>query len=517
MAKLYPPTIPGEIPACIQNWEIIIPFTLNPVVGQNEIVKFKLKIKEIQSEEILFTLESDKNYVSFITSNAGHVKFDLTNTNLNIGQFYKVQLSCEDSSDNTGNLIWSNVGIVKILGNIQAFNPGLNANLLEADFLSQDITEKLYSYSFQIFRDETLQDLLESSENIIVNNNTAVYEIVEENEQNLEDYSGYLHLIINYKPQLTFLKELINIGDEFSCYLICKIKTINGYELITSVAENINFKLSNIYTSNYELKENKDNGLVIIKEINNSDISFDKDTDLKRKKITTNEITALPLSNNIIDNTIEQGEEYDYYFESLNNTYVTRYSIENNLIITDFEDIFLSDSNHQLKISYDPKISSFKPIVQEQKNETIGSRYPYFTRNSNIYYYEFPISGLISYNMDENNLFMDLNINRDQHREATKSFNFLSLNSDSNTSLTANNIYKERVFRQEVLKWLSNGEPKLFRSPTEGNFIIRLMNVSLTPNETLGRMIYSFSATATEIDKYSSDNITKYNLYLREV
>jgi hypothetical protein len=50
----------------------------------------------------------------------------------------------------------------------------------------------------------------------------------------------------------------------------------------------------------------------------------------------------------------------------------------------------------------------------------------------------------------------------------------------------------ERRFRNEVLKWLNNGEPKVFRSPTEGNFIVRLMNVSLTPDEKLGRMIYTF-------------------------
>jgi hypothetical protein len=44
----------------------------------------------------------------------------------------------------------------------------------------------------------------------------------------------------------------------------------------------------------------------------------------------------------------------------------------------------------------------------------------------------------------------------------------------------------------EVLEWLNNGEAKIFRSPTEGNYIVRLMNVSLTPNDTLGRMLHTF-------------------------
>ena len=62
-----------------------------------------------------------------------------------------------------------------------------------------------------------------------------------------------------------------------------------------------------------------------------------------------------------------------------------------------------------------------------------------------------------------------------------------------------------------VLDWLNNGEPKLFRSPTEGNYIVRLMNISLSPEETLGRMLHSFNSTAYEIANFSYDNLVKYN------
>jgi hypothetical protein len=63
----------------------------------------------------------------------------------------------------------------------------------------------------------------------------------------------------------------------------------------------------------------------------------------------------------------------------------------------------------------------------------------------------------------------------------------------------------------EVLEWLNNGEPKLFKSPTEGNYIVRLMNVSLSPNDTLGRMIHTFNCTAYEIAENSYDNLEKFN------
>ena len=63
-----------------------------------------------------------------------------------------------------------------------------------------------------------------------------------------------------------------------------------------------------------------------------------------------------------------------------------------------------------------------------------------------------------------------------------------------------------------VLDWLNNGETKLFRSPTEGNFIVRLMNVSLSPNNSLGRMLHSFSATAYEIADFNQRNLEIYHL-----
>jgi len=59
----------------------------------------------------------------------------------------------------------------------------------------------------------------------------------------------------------------------------------------------------------------------------------------------------------------------------------------------------------------------------------------------------------------------------------------------------------------EVLEWLTNGKPKLFRSPGEGNFIVRLMNTSLSPNDTLGRMLHTFSCTAYEIAEYNHKNL----------
>jgi hypothetical protein len=81
------------------------------------------------------------------------------------------------------------------------------------------------------------------------------------------------------------------------------------------------------------------------------------------------------------------------------------------------------------------------------------------------------------------------------------------------TDCTDENIAYERKFKLQALEWLNNGDPKLFKSPTEGNYIVRLHNVSLSPNNTVGRMLHTFSCTADEIDDYNMDNLSNYNFF----
>jgi hypothetical protein len=79
-------------------------------------------------------------------------------------------------------------------------------------------------------------------------------------------------------------------------------------------------------------------------------------------------------------------------------------------------------------------------------------------------------------------------------------------------NLSSENIYNERQFKLSVLEWLNDGNPKMFRSPTEGNYIVRLMNVSLTPNDTLGRMLHTFQCTAYEIAEWNFNNLLDLKL-----
>ena len=72
----------------------------------------------------------------------------------------------------------------------------------------------------------------------------------------------------------------------------------------------------------------------------------------------------------------------------------------------------------------------------------------------------------------------------------------------------------EREYRDAVEEWLNNGKPKLFRSMTEGNMIVMLDGVSMTPDTVLGRRLYDFSATMYEIgDGKDIESIASLGLF----
>jgi hypothetical protein len=86
-------------------------------------------------------------------------------------------------------------------------------------------------------------------------------------------------------------------------------------------------------------------------------------------------------------------------------------------------------------------------------------------------------------------------------------------NQSETTDLLSYNIKAERIFKLELLDWLGNGEIKLFKSPTEGNYLVRLMNVSLAPEDRLGRMLHSFSCTAYEVKENTDNNLLKLGFF----
>lgn len=241
------------------------------------------------------------------------------------------------------------------------------------------------------------------------------------------------------------------------------------------------------------------------------------------------------------DFTIESGVKYKYAFQQENSAGLRTspiYDEHNSSHYIDFEYSYLYHDRVQLRLMFNQKLSSFKHTILSSKQDTLGSKYPYLSRNGYANYAEFPISGLISFQMDPDQTFLqikpagfyyedELAIQRDKFEEHSierspcaentdtsndggAGSNYSSLTIDYN--LTDNNIYVERKFREKVEQFLNDFNYKLYKSPTEGNIVVGLMNVSLTPNTTLGRMIYEFSATAYEVLDNTLENLNEFGI-----
>lgn len=171
-----------------------------------------------------------------------------------------------------------------------------------------------------------------------------------------------------------------------------------------------------------------------------------------------------------------------------------------------FEHMYLVNKDRQLKIAFNPSVSSFKKIYNESKVETIGGQYPFIRRNANVNYAQFPISGVISIEMDEDNLFTS------REELFGKNLDFYDQFNQDNEITRATDIVYEKAFRDKVLEFLYANDVKIFKSPTEGNFLVKLMDISISPFGPTGRRIWSFSATATEIDDFTIDKCKEYGI-----
>ena len=354
--------------------------------------------------------------------------------------------------------------------------------------LRDDYTEVEYSYNFKLYDD---------SNNLIVESG----EILHNSQDNANGADSY-----------TFGK-ILSIGTYILKY---NVTTINKSFIQETLEFTIQQKVtSNLLAPTLQMFKNNSGAIKITSKSLGPKIFLLRNDGIKWEILSKNEEN---ISNYVfIDNTVEQGIVYSYRFCSEEKTAGTEvFTIDYGpieQIESDYEAIQLSDENKWLSISFNPKVNSFKDTIQEQKLDTIGGQFPFFFRNGNVKYKEIGISGLISYHMDENNLFLqnsDIGLSNETQRENTNAKDINLRN--RTTQLTSYNVAAERKFREAVVAWLTNGQPKLLRSPTEGNYIVRLMNVTLSPSDQLGRLLYTFSATAYQIADFNLDKLNEYNL-----
>ena len=234
-----------------------------------------------------------------------------------------------------------------------------------------------------------------------------------------------------------------------------------------------------------------------------SETNFTLWEDIHQEPITE----GRPLDYTWYDYTVESGVWYRYGAQRRNTRGDRgKLSFTDKPVLISLDDMFLNRANMQFRVRFDPTIASFKYNYSEAKVDTLGSRYPYFNRNGNIKYRSFPIGGLVTAFCDDQGVFL----NKDNIYNQAKS-DYEKYNKEQNITIYRDYIY-EREFREKIMDFLYADDIKLFRSPTEGNILVRLMDIVFTPNQVLGRLVYSFTANAYEVDECSIDNYNKYNI-----
>lgn len=185
------------------------------------------------------------------------------------------------------------------------------------------------------------------------------------------------------------------------------------------------------------------------------------------------------------------------------------------------EFIYLITKDTQLKLKFNADVSSYKYNISENSSETIGSKYPFVMRNGNVNYRQFNITGIISSAVDmelgeiwnpETQRFIENEYERKKREFYGSDYQYYQNYSNANRIDIMNDIIYEKKYRDKVIAFLNDGKPKLFKTTPEGNILVRLMNLSLTPEKTTGRMLYNFQATAIEIADCTIENYEKFNI-----
>lgn len=502
MSRLYPPIIAGTIPA-FGGTTLVVPFSLNRTVTISEISTVRLKIKTVSG-----VIKETVTASELLLTGDCFAKFNLNPNKYTVGQFYKVQIAFVKGDANKGQReevgYYSTVGVVKYtttptvsiegltFGKINSHNYYYTGVYSQAKYDSNgrviscgDTTEKLYSYRFVI--SDSTGAIIDDTGEILHNSTKDVLPY-----ETTEDYCFARDIKPNESYFISFIATTVNgMVASSKRYRITQNRSIRpeiDIELIATLDEGSGFIDLTIGKCSSELIT----GTFLLSRCS----SRDEESWVEFKRFNLHAVQASTFS--IKDCTVEHGEKYKYSIQQYNANKIYSERIVSNTVLVDFEDAFLFDGERQLRIRYNPQVGSFKTTHADQKTDTIGNQHPFIVRNGNMAYKEFPIGGLISYRMDEDNhMFM--------------SQKQLGIEVSSN-DLTSENIIAERVFKLSVLDWLNDGKPKLFRSPSEGNYIVRLMNVSMSPQTALGRMLHSFTATAYEVAPFSPESLALFKI-----
>ena len=538
--NLYPPVIDTYQPAQIKGSALRIYFSISDYNVYSEMKNFA-QVTISDQESNLSVLDKTKYPSQVMLKTIGidntraidkyYVDINTTDGIFNIDKFYKVQIRFTSTEAANVSLTTPQAIDAWLSENLDYFSEWSRVTLIK--WIAQNaisingVTIGTSTVIDLPISDETLLGKLTFNEESKEYLNSYRLKLYDEDNNLLLD-SDLLYTDKNSNDVNEFwykLKYGLTAGDEYTLNIYYQTNSLYSNELECTLAATGNSGEDQGFV--FSARENKEDGEILIRISRPPQTTFtgkltikracDKDAFTIWEDMHTEEINgAAAYLLDWVDQTVESGVLYKYALletytsGSSEVSYLKTYS---KVLMIVLDDMYLDIAEQQLKVQFNPQVSSFKRVINEGKIETIGSQYPYIRRNAAINYAQFPISGLISCQMDENEKFItkEALYGGKENLRNYEHFNSMEVNKPFMTTVDNDFVY-EKKFRDAVIQFLMDGKVKLFRSATEGNYLVRLTDVSFTPNQQLGRMIWTFSATANEVADNTIDNYYKYNI-----
>lgn len=477
----------------------------------------------ISTTEINVPTDSNNDKIYEISIN-----FD-DDSDLTVNQYYQVQLAIirEEKIDDEEITYTSPMSKVTLIRPI----PATSAVVIEQ--LTNNITEnpsldKISGYV--TYEDNSQYEYIKDySFEIKDNNNTSIYD------------SSIVRNTLGTRFEFNLPKVYFN--KDISYTLVFNYTTINGYK--NSISKQFQF------TGTEELDNN---GPIFTARSNHSkgciELSFDWSAlpsyrqgtapslsfELYKSSQDDGYLNWIKLNSNTTVQTISNSDGKliweDYYINSgvnykykfvLDGKAYGGYQVGNATVKYEasmkLEDIYLADSIALIPIKYNAKVSGLKWVVQENITNTLGGVYPIIRRNADTYYRQFNLSGTLDFRVPDGVAAYDsVSNNLEDFQHVFENFTPIQLSLKEGVEYQ-NNIKNfelpNATAKRYIMKFLTDGQIKLFKSAQEGLMLVHLSNVSFTPNATLSREIMDFSCTITEVAPVNTETLEKYNIFNR--
>ena len=498
MAVLFAPILRTSQPAFVASQDALtVYYTLPQAASLTDITNIEVKVNTQDTNSNVINNTTGILLLSVTKDSFSISKGELKSGHWAAGKLYKIQARLVNSSGQKSE--WSNVMItkaitppqVKILNGETTSSDTNEISAIHSETETMPIfygeveftageSEYLDTYRFDLYHDG---ELVESSGEIQYNGSTEARPQYRFRKQ-LPKYDTY-SVILSIVSNNDYTAESKSYDFEVISSTVGELTNLSIDVDSTSIACIENAMIQVRLTSTEEL-----NGNYVI-------IRSDEDTDYQIwDDVAYLTYVGKQLTDELVftDYYIECGKRYKYAVQRKQTN-----NARSELLLpqdqsphsVNFEYSYLCGKGTQIKLNFNNSLSSFKHTQLVGKLDTIGSVYPTIAYNGHAYYAEFPLSALVSAYMDEENLFME------------KDFEILS------TNPTAEAVQMEREFRHKVETFLNDKKYKLFKTPTEAdkNIIIALTGATLSPRQSLNRMIYSFSTTAYEVAENTLSNL----------